>query len=244
MGFWSSLAGSAGSGIGSGLTTGINSWFRGLDRDLLGGSLGIDKYNSYYLKKDTYDSAFANARASADAYNKFYPQAVKTQRAALEGAGYNPLLAVMQGGALPSMSAYSGSAIPQSSGSGGDYVSDKVRKEQGKLAEKQTEAAGVELEASRAESEARILEAENDRDEASAKQMALHGMEVQGMSPAMDKIRSNYLRSLESEGYTDSFGHKLFEDIRSLVPFLPSAEFGSSAKFRGRSRSWRVGFGR
>ena len=33
MGFWSSLAGSAGSGIGSGLTTGINSWFRGLDRD-------------------------------------------------------------------------------------------------------------------------------------------------------------------------------------------------------------------
>lgn len=221
MGFWSSFAGSAGSGIGSGLTTGINSWIRGLDRDFLGGALGIDKYNSEFLKQDTYDSAYSNARASSDAFVKFYPSIVKTQRKALEGAGYNPLLAVSNGLSSP-MSAFSGSAIAPSSGSGGDFTSDAVRKKQEDVVDEQIDGQRINNE---------VGEAQKDKIEAETRDIkASTGLKQVGMATAAGVAAAT--SAVKGKEFLDSF-----KKVKPITGFGKSIStgFGKSTGSVGKS---------
>lgn len=210
MGFFSSFSGSLGGGVGSGLTTGINNHLRYVDRNFLGGMLGIDDANSTYLYEDTYNSALANYNAQADSMGRL----VKAQRAALVDNGYNPLLAI---GGVEHPSAFSGQAISPSFGGGSADYNEDVREANIKLLKEQTNIARSEAASARAQSKADISAARLDRELDDARLEALQSLDYDSDSKTRVDFKQAYRNAIERDRFVNSREHAVAEDAVNLI---------------------------
>lgn len=180
------------------------------------GSLGEGLLNQHFARQQAdYTSALNYKYAQQSAL-----ELPSLQRQGLERAGYNPLLAVMNGGVAAPMMGNGSSAMSHVTGSGtGGFDADAfgASKQSMRLHRALADTAVADAASAKAMSKADIASARLERELDDARLEALQSLDYDSDSKTRSEFKQAYRNAIERDRYVNSREHAVAEDAINAV---------------------------